>query len=117
MVVLTLILIFASFSIPILHSVVVRAREAELRDHLYTMRWTIDRFTFDNKRPPETLDELVEKGYLGNVPVDPFTGSDQTWQTDTEDFPFPDTDPSVGIVDVHSGSDQVSLEGTPYNTW
>jgi len=73
MMVVTLILIIASIATPIYRSVVVRAREAVLRDDLYTLRFLIDRFTVDNGRSPVHLDEIVEKGYLGRLPTDPFS--------------------------------------------
>jgi general secretion pathway protein G len=60
---------------------------------------------------------LVEKGYLGRLPTDPFTGSNQTWQEIKEDASLSPRQTSPGIQDVHSGSSQLSLEGTPYNTW
>jgi general secretion pathway protein G len=85
MFVLTLILIAASISQPIYQNMTLRAREAALRDTLFTMRSMIDRFTLDIKRPPESLNEMVEKGYLGDIPVDPLTHSQQTWQVETEE--------------------------------
>lgn len=118
MIVLTLILILASIAAPTYQVAVVRAREAVLRDDLYTMRKLIDEFTLDKQRPPSTLDELVEAGYLrSGIPVDPFTGSNQTWRTDTEDVPIGPAQIVPGIVDVHSGSDDTSLEATVYSTW
>ena len=117
MMVVTLILIIASISTPIYMTAMVRAREAVLRDHLYTLRALIDRFTLDNGRAPLRLEELVEKGYLGRLPTDPFTGSNQTWQEDKEDAPLSPEQSSLGIVDVHSGSSALSLEGTPYSSW
>jgi general secretion pathway protein G len=59
----------------------------------------------------------VEKGYLGRIPTDPFTGSSETWQEEKEDAPLSPTQTALGIVDVHSGSNLVSLEGTPYSAW
>jgi len=116
--VLTLILILASFAMPTYHVAVVRAREAVLRDDLYTLRNLIDEFTVDKQRPPSSLDELVEAGYLrGGIPVDPVTGSNQTWRVDIEDVPLSPEQATAGIVDVHSGSDENSLEGTPYSSW
>jgi general secretion pathway protein G len=50
-----------------------------MRDTLFTMRSMIDRFTLDNKRPPASLEEMVEAGYLGDIPVDPITHSNETW--------------------------------------
>jgi len=73
MMVVTVILILASIATPIYQTCVLRAREAVLRDHLFTLRALIDRFTLDNGRAPTRLEELVEKGYLGRLPTDPFT--------------------------------------------
>ena len=118
MVVIVLILILASFAMPMYHIAVVHAREAVLRDDLFTMRKLIDEFTIDKQRPPTSLDELVDAGYLrGGIPVDPFTGSNQTWRTDIEDVPISPDQAAAGIVDVHSGSEDTSLEGTPYSSW
>jgi general secretion pathway protein G len=117
MFVLTLILLAAAISQPIYQNMMLRAREAALRDTLYTMRSMIDRFTLDNKRPPESLDEMVQKGYLGDVPIDPLTHSNETWQLGTEDFPMSEQQSILGIVNVHSGSGETSLEGTPYSSW
>ena len=64
MMVVTVILILASISTPFYRTAVIRAREAVLRDHLYTLRYLIDRFTLDSGRAPLSLDEIVEKGYL-----------------------------------------------------
>lgn len=118
MMVLTLILILASFAVPTYHVAIVRAREAVLRDDLYTLRSLIDAFTLDKQRPPQSLEELVEAGYLrGGIPVDPFTRSSETWRVDLEDVPIGPQQAVPGIVDVHSGSDDVSLDETVYSSW
>lgn len=117
MVVMTLILILASMAVPTYHVAVVRAREAVLREDLYTMRKLIDQYTIDKQQAPQTLQDLVDTGYLrGGIPVDPFTMRNDTWQTDTEDVPLSEQ-AGPGIVNVHSGAEQNSLDGTPYNTW
>src|SRR5208337_4270532 len=108
MMVVTVILIVASISAPTYMTAVVRAREAVLADHLFTLRALIDRFTLDNGRAPASLQEIVEKGYLGRIPTDPFTGSNETWQETKEDAPLSPKQTSLGIVDVHSGSNLVS---------
>jgi general secretion pathway protein G len=118
MIVITLILILASFAMPTYRVSVIRAKEAVLRDDLFTLRKVIDQYTIDKQAPPSSLDDLVDAGYLrGGVPVDPFTGSNQTWKTDTEEVPISPDQAATGIVDVHSGSDENSLEGTPYSSW
>ena len=117
MMVVTLILIVTSIAAPIYTTCAVRAREAVLHDHLFTLRALIDRFTLDNGRAPARLEEFVERGYLGRLPTDPFTGSNETWQEEKEDAPLSPTQTALGIVDVHSGSNPVSLEGIPYSSW
>jgi len=117
MLVVNLILIVASISVPVYRTVLVRAREAVLRDHLYSLRAQIDEFTRGYGRAPLRPEELVEKGYLGRLPTDPFTGSNETWQEVKEDAPLSPTQASLGVIDVHSGSDDLSLEGSPYSSW
>lgn len=118
MFVITVILVLASFTMPSFRVAVIHAREAVLRDDLFTLRKLIDEFTIDKQRPPASLDELVEAGYLrGGIPVDPFTNSNETWKTDTEEVPLSPGQAAAGIVDVHSGSDDTSLDGTPYSSW
>jgi general secretion pathway protein G len=118
MVVITVLLILATMSMPIFHLAIVHAREAVLKDDLFTMRKLIDEYTLDKQQPPTSLDDLVDAGYLrGGIPVDPFTGSKDTWRTDTEEVPLNPSQASSGIVDVHSGSDEIGLDGTPYGSW
>ena len=119
MVVLTLILTIISISTPMYERAIMRAREAVLRDNLFTMRNLIDQFTLDKQRPPQALEELVEAGYLrGGVPEDPITRSKDTWQVDYEDVMVGANQAMPGIVNVHSGSEEISTDGTtPYSSW
>ena len=117
MMVVTLILIVVAIAQPIYHTAVIRAREAVLREQLFTLRNLINEFTRDIGRAPLSLDEIVEKGYLMLLPTDPFTGSNETWVETKEDQPLSASQKTLGIVDVHSGSEETSLEGTSYNTW
>ncbi len=88
-----------------------------LHSNLQTLRTVIDEYTFDKKKAPQTLDDLVAEGYLRAVPIDPITGSDQTWRKIVEDSLTAVDQTQPGIFDVRSGSDLVSLEGTPYSEW
>ncbi len=117
MIVISIILILISVAAPIYRTSVIRAREAVLRDNLFTMRQLIDEYTLDKQKAPQSLDELVSGGYLREVPSDPFTRTNTTWQTVTEDALQAVDQTAPGIIDVKSGSDRVSLDGTPYNTW
>ena|SRR5215472_703845 len=102
-------------------------KEDVLREDLYSLRSAIDQFTQDQKRPPENLNDLVTHGYLTHIPNDPFTDSEKTWQLIYEDpknspQDIPAATPQEipnrrGIIDVHSGSDQVGTNGTRYRDW
>ena len=118
MFVMAIILILSSFALPTYTTMIKRAREAVLREDLQTLRQLIDQYTVDKQEPPQQLQDLVDAGYLhGGLPADPMTGSSDTWKVDVEQVPTSADQSSTGIVDVHSGSDATSLDGTPYSEW
>ena len=94
-----------------------RAREAFLKEDLYLMRSAIDQYTQDKKIAPQHLTDLVSAGYLRAIPKDPFTNSANTWVEVREDKSQSIGHTQPGISDVHSGSAQVSSEGTRYDSW
>ena len=59
----------------------------------------------------------MSEGYLKGLPVDPVTGSNQTWQTVMEDASQATSQDQPGIFDVRSGSDKTGLDGVPYAQW
>ena len=84
-IVMTIIAILATLAIPYFAAAVKHAREAVLREDLQTMRMAIDSYTMDKQKAPQSLDDLVQEGYLKAVPEDPMTHSKDTWVTDTSD--------------------------------
>ena len=88
-----------------------------LRNNLFTLRTVIDEYTFDKQKAPQTLEDLVREGYLREVPVDPLTGSNQSWRLIMEDALASVNQTEPGIFDVRSGSEKTSLEGTQYSEW
>ncbi len=117
MVVISIILILISFAVPMYLKSIQRARDAVLRQDLYTLRQAIDQFTLDKQRAPQSLDELVQEHYLGVVPKDPCTNSRDTWQVEQEDYMLAVDQTQPGITNVHSGCQGTAPDGTPYNTW
>jgi general secretion pathway protein G len=115
--VMAVILILVAITFPAYRTAITRSKEAVMKDDLQTMRKVIDEFTVDKQRPPESLQELVDAGYIHAIPVDPFTGARDTWQPDIQEVPVPPDQNATGLVDVHSGSDGEALDGTHYNTW
>ena len=117
MIVITIIMILASISIPIYQASLVHAKEAVLRDDLFTMRSVIDQYTLDKQKAPQSLQDLVSAGYLKGIPKDPFTDSTDTWQVSMDESLMDPTQTQPGIVDVHSGSNGVASDGTAYSSW
>jgi general secretion pathway protein G len=95
---------------------VVRLHEAAILSAKESLRTVIDEYTFDKKKAPLTLQDLVDQGYLRKIPVDPLTGSDHTWSIVKEDD-YSRVGSEPGISDIHSGSSQSSTEGPPYSHW
>ncbi|SNS49286.1 type II secretion system protein G (GspG) [Granulicella rosea] len=117
MIVMVIIGVLASIAIPSYVANVKRAKEAVLREDLHVMRNGIDSYTYDKQKAPQSLDDLVQGGYLKAMPKDPFTQRADTWQA-VESGSLTTVDQTEpGIDDVHSGSQEVSTEGTTYNTW
>ena len=117
MIVMVVIGILAAIAIPAYVSSVRAAKEAVLREDLHVMRAAIDSYTVDKAKAPESLDDLVQSGYLKVMPKDPFTNRTDTWipaQSDTLSS-IDQTQP--GIDDVHSGAQMTASDGTSYNTW
>ena len=117
MIVMAIISVLVSIAVPLYQKALLRTKESLLKNNLFTMRTVIDEYTFDKKKAPQTLQDLVSEGYLRAVPVDPITGSDQSWRLIIEDAVSSVNQTDPGIFDVRSGSDQKSLEGTPYAEW
>ena len=117
MIVMTIISILVSIAVPLYQASIRRARESVLRNNLFTLRTVIDEYSFDKKKAPQTLQDLVSEGYLRQIPIDPITGSSQTWVVVNEDALTSVDQTEPGIFDVRSGSDEKSLEGTPYSDW
>jgi general secretion pathway protein G len=121
MIVVSIIGILAAMAVPSYQWGIIRAKEAVLRETLYNFRSVIDQFSADQGKYPDSLQELVEKKYLRDIPADPFTKSKETWVV------LPPIEPTGDIVteergngavyDVHSGSDLIGSNNVPYNEW
>ena len=117
MIVMTIVTVIMAMAVPMYQKAIVRAKESVLKNNLFTLRTLIDEYTFDKAKAPQTLEDLVREGYLRQVPVDPMTGTNQTWRLIMEDAMASVNQMEPGIFDVRSGSSQGSLEGTPYSDW
>ncbi len=117
MVVMCIIGILAAIAAPNFKLGVIKAREAVLREDLYNFRTTVDQFYADQGKYPDSIEEIIDKKYLHNTPIDPFTGKNDTWVI-VAPPPAPEgTEIKGSVYDVHSGSKLVGTNNIPYNEW
>jgi len=116
MIVVTIIMILLGMAAVRYERSLQQAREATLKSDLRTMRDAIQQYTLDKQDAPQSLDDLVSAGYLREVPTDPITRT-REWHADFDNVLLSPDQSNAGMSDVHSTSDALSLEGTPYNTW
>jgi general secretion pathway protein G len=110
MMVLTIVGILLTLAEPSFSNTILKAKEASLKQNLFTMRDVIDQYRADTGKYPPTLTDLHSAGYLKRIPLDPFTKSASTWQEILDQA-------DGGVFDIHSGSDLVGSDGVPYNQW
>ena len=117
MIVMAIIGVLAVVAVPSFVGALKTAREAVLKEDLHVLRAAIDSYTMDKQKAPQSLEDLIQDGYLKTVPVDPITRSKETWVTETSDamHSLDQTDP--GIDDIHSGSSEVGSDVQPYSSW
>lgn len=109
LVVLAVLAALLTIALPRYYRSVDHSRDVTLRQTLLVVRDAIDKFAADTGRYPQTLAEVVDKGYLRKLPLDPITDSTDTWIT----VPPPDG-VRTGIYDLRSGAQGNAEDGKPY---
>lgn len=117
MIVMVVIGLLAAIAIPAYTTNIKHAREAVLKEDLHILRQAIGSYTVDKEKAPQSLDDLVQSGYIKVMPIDPFTHRSDTWMPAQEDTLMSLDQTESGIDDVHSGSQETAIDGTSYSTW
>ena len=116
MIVISIIAILLAIAIPRYTQSLLRAKESVLKQDLFSLRSSIDQYTLDKEKAPQSLDELVQAGYLRVIPKDPITNQPD-WVPVEDDSLMSADQSAPGISDVHSASQQTASDGTAYSTW
>src|ERR1700683_2714633 len=116
MIVMIIMLILMSITVPIYNRAVVSARESVLRNDLFELRKLISQYTLDKQKAPQSLDDLAQAGYIKQIPKDPMT-NEASWTPQEEDVLLSVDQQDPGIDDVHSSSNGTSSDGTAYSSW
>ena len=130
-----ILVILVGMAFPVYRNSIVRQREHELREDLWTIRDAIDRYKdaadrgafqtkVDSQNYPPDLETLV-KGvdvagkklkFIRRIPVDPITK--QEWgMRCMQDDKDSDSWGGQNLFDVYCKTDQVALDGTKYKDW
>jgi general secretion pathway protein G len=117
MIVMLIIGVLMAVAVPKYAASIRIAREAVLKEDLQVMRAAIDSYTMDKQKAPQSLDDLVQEGYLKAIPEDPFTHSKETWVTDTSDSMRSVDQMEPGVDNVHSGSQDAGSDSQAYSQW
>ncbi len=119
LIVIAMIGILVGLALPQYKHAIMKSRETVLKENLFQIRKIINQYYTDKMKYPDSLQALVDEEYFHALPLDPITGSAETWveirDTLTADDIYSGISP--GIRDVTSGSNEKSLDGTAYNTW
>src|SRR5580698_2601791 len=116
MIVMIIMGILLSIALPIYNQSIVRSREAVLRNDLFELRSLISQYTLDKQKAPQSLDDLVQGGYIKVVPKDPMT-NEANWEVKQEDVLLSADQQDPGIDDVSSASNAIASDGTAYSSW
>jgi general secretion pathway protein G len=116
MIVISIVMILMAVAVPMYNQAIVQARESVLRSNLSTLRNVISQYTLDKQKAPQSLDDLVQAGYLRQIPVDPMT-RETNWEVVQEDVMMAVDQQEPGITDVHSASNATASDGTAYSSW
>jgi general secretion pathway protein G len=96
MVVMVLIAVLLTIAVPRYFGTIDNGKASVQRQNIASIRDAIDKFYGDQGKYPETLQDLVDKHYLREVPVDPLTDQ-KNWVV------VAPTDPNLtGVYDVQS---------------
>ena len=117
MVVMSIITILAAIGVASYTNSITRSKEAVLREDLFRMRDALDQYYADKGKYPSSLEDLAQEKYLRAIPIDPFTQSKDSWQTEMSEPDPSNPADAPGIANVKSGAEGTSFEGVKYAEW
>ena len=112
LVVLGIVALLLTLAVPRFFPSIDSTKETILEENLRNTRAVIDQFRADTGRYPDSLEQLVEKKYLRELPMDPILESREGWIVE------PPVEGEQGEVgNVKSGAPGNDRKGKPYAEW
>ena len=112
LVVLGIVALLLTLAVPRFFPSIDATRETILEENLRNTRAIIDQYKADTGRYPDSLEQLVEKKYLRELPMDPITESRETWIVEP-----PQEEEQGEVGNVRSGAPGNGRKGKPYAEW
>lgn len=112
LIVMFILIILLSVALPTYQKSVQQAKETVLKENLWQMRRAIDQYATDKGKLPQSVSDLVEKGYLREMPIDPITEKAE-WNEITGEDPN-STDGATGLKNVKSLAEGEDDAGKKY---
>lgn len=112
LVVLAIVALLLSIAVPRYFGSLDRSKETVLKENLFQVRESLDKYFSDTGRYPDRIEDLVTRHYLRSAPIDPVTGSTTTWVV----VPPRETEKG-GVFDIRSGAAGNGKDGTAYRDW
>jgi general secretion pathway protein G len=112
LVVLGIVALLLTLAVPRFFPSIDSTRETILEENLRNTRTVIDQFRADTGRYPDTLEQLVEKKYLRELPMDPVLESREGWVLE----PPPEGEQGE-VGNIRSGAPGNDRKGKPYAEW
>lgn len=112
LVVLGIVALLLTLAVPRFFPSIDSTRETILEENLRNTRAVIDQFRADTGRYPDSLEQLVEKKYLRELPMDPITESRETWIVEP-----PQEEEQGEVGNIRSGAPGNGRKGKPYAEW
>ncbi|UOD27858.1 prepilin-type N-terminal cleavage/methylation domain-containing protein [Massilia violaceinigra] len=112
LVVLGIVALLLTLAVPRFFPSIDSAKDTILADNLRNTRAVIDQYYADTGRYPDSLEQLVEKKYLRNIPVDPVADSSTSWI-----LVAPEDTTKGNLYSIKSGAPGNDRNGKPYLDW
>ena len=112
LVVLAIVALLLGIAVPRYFGSLDRSKETVLKENLFQVRESLDKYFSDTGKYPDRIEDLVTRHYLRSAPIDPVTGSTTTWVV----VPPREADKG-GVFDIRSGAAGNGKDGTAYRDW
>lgn len=112
LVVLGIVALLLTLAVPRFFPSIDSAKETILMDNLRNTRAVIDQYRSDTGRYPDSLEQLVEKRYLREIPLDPITESRESWVLEA-----PQEGEQGAVANLRSGAPGNDRHGRAFQEW